>query len=350
MAATFFASLVSADGPANYAGFMTRMSATLERIARIAVDKDEKRARSTDDQDEENDLPGSKRHTSRITPTPHSKLRHQRRGSTTRPAANPTADDTHPHQSAAPLPSSIASITARTYALDNSIPEAIEGFPPVNSLGYVVPMSPDDTTNTQSLQPQLSGISTNPTGLGLNDLNGANIALLNDFRPTINTIPSWQLAEDHSKTTTSPLENTQSPYSATSSNGPGPGAATMFPDSWQVPLTADWQFGDDLWAGLFRTETGSFAPQNTSMPILNAESFLNGPNVPGSESQNIPMNGNTGNSYLGYGTQTMGYNFMPTAPAQGQDQSEAQNGDQNQAQDGDYAQSIFSNAFMGMFS
>lgn len=367
MAATFFASLATGDGPANYAGFMTRMSATLERIARLAVDRDEKRARSADDLEEQEESPVSKRQASRIASS-HQKPRRQRRGSVNRPTVNSNSNAaTHPHprQPAAPLPSSIASINARSNIPDTSIPEVLEGFPPVNSLGYVVPISPSDSSNTQT-QPQPQSLpqlqtsnASNPSGLGLTDLNGANIALLNNMRANMNSYPSWQLAEDHSRSTTSPMDNTQSPYSVASSGGPGPGPGptTMFPDSWQVPLTADWQFGEELWAGLFRTDTsGSSAPQNNSMPILNAESFLNGPDTTETEShnqnqnQNFSVNGNDNGdgsaSYLGYGTQTMGYNFMPAGVSQGQDGN--QDGEQD-AQDNEYSQSIFSNAFLGMF-
>lgn len=58
----------------------------------------------------------------------------------------------------------------------------------------------------------------------------------------------------------------------------------MIPDSWQVPLTADWEFGDNFWAGLFPAEAiaASAQAQEMSFPILSAESFLTVP--PGTES------------------------------------------------------------------
>ncbi|KAJ5649474.1 uncharacterized protein N7484_003197 [Penicillium longicatenatum] len=311
MAATFFATLVSGDGPASYAGFMTQMSATLERIARLAVDRDEKRARSFNDEEEEDQPSESKRQSFRAS---HPKLRH--RGPTHR-SFNPAA-----HQPQATAPSVPNSSTATHQdMIDPSIPEAIEGFPPVNSSGYVVvPMSPGDndfrTTTNIHQQP------TYPTGLGLSDLSGA------DTDPTFgNTYPSWQLAQDHAASTApSPHDNTQSPYSQVNSNGTG----TMIPESWQVPLTADWRFGENLWAGLFRGNS----MQQTSLPILDKDSFLNGPMDP-----EAMMNNNFGNDltgFMGYGTQTMGYNFMPPEP-------------QDQDQDPNQSQSGFSNNFMGMF-
>lgn len=79
--------------------------------------------------------------------------------------------------------------------------------------------------------------------------------------------------------------------------------------------------------------------QVSSLPILNAESFLNRPaDSEPEEPTSRPENG-TGNDhsgYMGYGPQMMGYNFMP----QGQGEAE---------QDGDSSQAIFNSAFMGMF-
>ena len=330
MAATFFATLVSGDGPASYAGFMTQMSATLERIARLAVDRDEKRARSLDDEDDEDQPSETKRQSSRAS---HPRLRH--RAPTHRSSTNLNPAAYQPQATARSAPNS--STATHSNMLDLSIPETIEGFPPVNSSGYVVPMSPSDTndfrttTNTHQ-QP------TYPTGLGLRNLNGP------DTDPAFaKNYPSWQLGQDHTaSTTTSPHENIQSPYSQVSSNGAG----AMIPESWQVPLTADWQFGENLWAGLFRNETLGNSMQQTSMPILNADSFLNGPMDPEAVNNNY---GNDPTGFVGYGTQTMGYSFMPPEPQdQGQGQGHGQYQNQNQG-DQDPAQSGFSNGFMGMF-
>lgn len=326
MAATFFATLMAADGPADYAGFMARMSSTLERIARLAVDRDEKRARSPEEEDEEIQAHGSKKHSSRTHSTPRPKMR-PRRLSTSR-SSMPSMHRQHQPTATSEFHRS----TAHTNMVDTSIPETMEGFPPINSSGYVVPISPGDTT---SFTPptQFTNQQPNPTGLGLSNLNGADINTLMTNFISNNSFPSWPPAQPEEQTQASPL-NTQSPYSATS--GPTPGA---FPDSWQVPLTADWQFGDDLWSGLFRAENMGTSQQVSSLPILNAESFLNRPaDSEPEEPTSRPENG-TGNDhsgYMGYGPQMMGYNFMP----QGQGEAE---------QDGDSSQAIFNSAFMGMF-
>ncbi|OOQ83278.1 hypothetical protein PEBR_35276 [Penicillium brasilianum] len=152
-----------------------------------------------------------------------------------------------------------------------SIPEAIEGLPPVNSEGYVVPQSPsfmNPFPSSITSQPTLPS-ENYPTGLSL---NGTSIT---DF-PS-NTIPTWQLGQDTTAQTTesSPLDSTHSPFS-TNSATPG---TTMFPASWQVPLRADRQFGDNIWSGIFPNETIATSAQaeNVQLPILSAESFLNTP-------------------------------------------------------------------------
>ncbi|KAJ5524330.1 hypothetical protein N7494_010980 [Penicillium frequentans] len=330
MAATFFATLVSGDGPASYAGFMAQMSATLERIARLAVDRDEKRTRTLDDEDDDDQPSGTKRQSSRAS---HPRLRH--RAPTNRPSTNLNSAAYQSQATAPSIPNS--SDANQSNKIDLSIPETIEGFPPVNSSGYVVPMSPDDTndfrtTTNPHQQP------TYPAGLGLQNLNRP------DTDPAFaNNYPSWQLRQDHTASTaTSPHENIQSPYSQVSSNGTG----TMIPESWQVPLTADWQFGENLWAGLFRSESIGSSMQQPSMPILNADSFLNGPLDPEAVNNNFE---NDPTGFMGYGTQTMGYNFMPTE-LQDQSQSQGHGHYPNQNQgDQDPAQSGFSNGFMGMF-
>ena len=211
--------------------------------------------------------------------------------------------------------------------VDPSIPETMEGFPPINSSGYVVPIDPDETFTPPT---QFTNQAPNPAGLGLSNLNGADINTLMTNFISNNSFPSWPPAQSEDQTQ-SPL-NTQSPYSATS--GPTPGA---FPDSWQVPLTADWQFGDDLWSGLFRAENMGTSQQVSSLPILNAESFLNRPaDSEPEEATSGPGNGvgNDHSAYM-YGPQMMGYNFMPQGQGEGD-------------QDGD-SQAIFNSAFMGMF-
>ncbi|KAJ6021778.1 hypothetical protein N7540_007282 [Penicillium herquei] len=348
MAARFFATLVSGDEAANYSGFMARVTATLERIARIAIEREEKRPRSSDDEDDEIKIPGSKRQASRNAPASHSKV-HRRRSSANQPVSTssyPTRPSYHTHTAAQATP---LTTTSSNMAEAISFPEIIEGFPRINSSGYVVPVSEDDPKHFSapiSARPPTQHTRRGPpviqsTGLGLSNLNGASLNTMTDFASTGTTFPSWQLGEDHTQTS-SPHDNIQSPYSATSSGA----GNTMFPDSWQVPLTADWQFGDELaWAGLFRREN----PQASSMPILNAESFLNGPFAsqpePGLDNGTAQPGGNDVNSYLGFASQPLGYNFMPGAPPQ---EGQAQDGNQ-EGQEMDPTQAMFSNAFMGMF-
>lgn len=206
---------------------------------------------------------------------------------------------------------------------DLSIPEALEGLPPVNSSGYVVPLSPSVTTNLPTM-PQQPPITNYATGLGL-DLNGANASDMG--------LPSWQLAQDHTQphtTNSSPMDNTQSPFSQSSTST----SSNMIPESWQVPLTADWEFGDNPWTGLFPTESIAASAQapNIHFPILSAESFLD---MPGTEHDvNMGYNAATGgvenpyNFTAGPGTQD---------PNQGPYQGQSQ------------AESTWPNGFLGLF-
>lgn len=331
MAATFFATLVPGDGPANYAGFMTRMSATLERIARMAVDKDEKRAREPEERDQENQQPGAKRHNHRTVSTSHQKTR---QGSTLRASR---ASNSHNHLATSATNKSTTNPTLR----DLGIPETLEGFPPVNSSGYVVPMSPGSTTFTRSpdQDPTTPTTTSYPTGLGLTNLTNPP--------PTTfqSNIPPWSLTQDNTNihtTTTSPLDlettNSQSPYSQTSSTNTAPHTTTTtntntIPDSWQVPLTADWSYGDNLWAGLFPTETiaASAQAQHISLPILSAESFLTIP--PGEDGAS-----GSNETELGYGG-TSGYDFASGTSAQGMNSWDGEQG----------GESLWPNGVLGLF-
>lgn len=327
MAATFFATLTHpGDGPAHYAGFMTRMSANLERIARLAIEREEKRARSPEDRDQDSSQqPGAKRHNHRPSRS-HAKTRHQ--PSTLRTSA--TTDSTGSHLNSiptAPPPSNLSTTTyPRMSALD--IPEAIEGFPPINSDGYVVPLSPSTPASLPSALPSQHPIpNANYAGLGLHNLTGPGTATT-DLQSC--TLPTWQLGQDTTNQTTesSPLDSTQSPFS-TSSTTPG---TTMFPASWQVPLTADWQFGDNIWSGLFPNESiaASAQAENIQLPILSAESFLNVP---------ADVEADSGTMDNGYaGAAGMGYNsYIP--PPSVQEQGLGQ----------DTAETIWPNGFLGLF-
>ncbi|KAJ5174971.1 uncharacterized protein N7482_000848 [Penicillium canariense] len=320
MASTFFATLAPSDGPASYAGFMTRMTANLERIARLAIEKEEKRTRSTDDPEQQNQQPGTKRHGHQFSRS-HAKARDQPSTLRASMATNPTGTQ---HSSVSTAPStSNTDTTTHPHMPALSTPKAIGGFPTVNSDGYVVPISPSATASfpsTMPLQPAIPNASY-PAGLGLSNLNGVTTS---NF--STGALSSWQLGQDataNHANESSPLDNTQSPFS---NNSTTPGA-NMFPASWQVPLTADWQFGDNLWSGLFPNESitaSSAQSQNIQFPILSADSFLNVP----VDAEQDPSSGFTGTD--------MGYNnYAPprTAQEQGQDTAEA----------------IWPNGFLGLF-
>ncbi|KAJ5669074.1 hypothetical protein N7462_010144 [Penicillium macrosclerotiorum] len=323
MAATFFATLVPGDGPANYAGFMTRMSANLERIARMAVEKSEKRARSPDDGEQDYHQSNTKRHHRKASTANRARSsRHQSSALRSSKTTDSTGPNQHLHTTA---PSATTSSTANNpQRINIGIPEFIEGLPPINSSGYVVPMSPVDTGDYPSstlYTQQPPTITPNyPMGLGLRNIDSSNTT--NDFAP--NTLPSWHFAQDARTHAASSLDNTQSPFSQNSGSTP---TGTMFPDSWQVPLTADWHFGDNLWAGLIPSESiaASASQPNVSLPILNAESFLEVPAGTGNDPQPSypPAEVEYGNS------------FVPGP------------GPQDQSQDS--AESIWPNGFLGLF-
>ncbi|KAF7716833.1 Fungal specific transcription factor [Penicillium ucsense] len=285
MTATFFATLTQpGDGPSHYAEFMSRMSANLERIARGAVDKDEKRGRGPEDQDEETAIPGSKRHNHSSSKSSTGRNRH--RLSRPRPAGNPV----HASSGTASTPAverasklsvkpsaSVAPPPMYPQSTAFSIPDALDGLPPVDCDGYVVPLSPSLSSHTPiatTQYHQLSGHAMDYT---------ANVSRLIPTETTMDGVTPttqsvWPIGQDplSYNTTNSPtFDNSQSPFS---SNSGTPGTAT-FPASWEVPLTADWQFGDQFWSGLFPNESLAASSQtnHVDIPILSAESFLDMP-------------------------------------------------------------------------
>ncbi|KAG0158970.1 hypothetical protein PDIDSM_6490 [Penicillium digitatum] len=319
MVSAFFATLAPGEGSNNYASFMARMSATLERIARVAIEKDEKRARAPDEEDQEYKAPGAKRHTSRTQSAPQHQKKH-RRPTTLRKIMTP-----------ATAPGYSTSSTTTPNRMGISIPDTLEGLPPVNSSGYVVPVSPlPDPGNSSQIQiPYLaSPYSPSPTFLHEAGDNGFCAP----------QIPSWQLSHDFSSTTATqaqapgssgmtpnPINTINSPDSFTST-------ANSIPDFFQYPMSGDWSHGGNLFGGLFPTEY-TFPPLNptetqsadaySSMPILSAGSFIDGaPAIGGQTAQ-------TG----GFDPQNPGYGYAP----QGQE-------DPNQAAD-----PVWPNGFLGLF-
>lgn len=305
MASTFFATLVPGDGPANYAGFMAKVCGYLERTARLVVAKHEKRARSPEDNDPAQHPPTSKRHLSCTASA--SKPKPRPRPTTLRTSMNTDAAGSYHYQTSDTPRASNPSATASSYMADFGIPESIEGLPPVNSSGYVVPMSPGETDYSTATFPNQLPPPSNYPGLGLSNMN--------PNASNLNAMP-WPQTQTHlpdqqgNTTNSSPLDPNQSPFSQTSAQ------SASIPESWQIPLTANWEYGDNLWSGLFPTEAIAAAGtgQEMPMPILDAESFLNqGP------SQN-DLHTATINPELPFGTDSMDYSQMPSAATQGSNQ------------------------------
>ncbi|KAL3446540.1 fungal-specific transcription factor domain-containing protein [Aspergillus insuetus] len=200
MAATFFATLVPADGPCNYARFMTRMSTTFERIARTVLERDQK------------PLPDPKRKVP----------------SKSRPS-DPNANGKPQSQSAA-----TASNNRHTSTSTNiDIPNNLEGLPPINSSGYVVRESPTPSSRSDENSDTSPSSSTHPS-------NNLFPEPHHQQQPSNLTINMSQYQTQHQQ---------QHPY--TTENIPIPFLPALDessftfpqPELWQIPLTADWEFG-----------------------------------------------------------------------------------------------------------
>ncbi|KAL4761526.1 transcription factor domain-containing protein [Aspergillus foveolatus] len=222
MAATFFATLVPADGPCNYVRFMTRMSTAFERIARTVLERDQKMVR-----------PG---------PDPLVKAK----ASKSR-AANNSRSQTPPHTLPQHQSSSVSASATTTVNIPN-----LEGLPPINSSGYVViesptispdqsplpPSSPTSSTNTKSTyssQPQPQTHASDPSSLPQYQYPPTLHSQQHSYAPSTiptDTTTSFPLpALEESSVTTSALAPFPYPFSQTR------------PEPWQIPLTADWEFG-----------------------------------------------------------------------------------------------------------
>ncbi|CAG8923487.1 unnamed protein product [Penicillium salamii] len=277
MASTFFATLAPGGHSNNYAGFMTRISATLERVARVVVEKDQRRAPPFNHEGAEHNS-GKRKHDSRTRNAQHSK---QHRPTNLRTMS--------PTTSSAPAPDS--------KQMNIGIPDSLEGFPPINSSGYVVPSSP--------------GSSQAPS----TDQSFRNEAPSSTF---LAPIPAWQLSQDFSATTTSTAIHSPDPYSG----------ITPIPNFFQTPMDDNWDYSGNLFAGLFPPEHNFQAhPAQSdsypSMPILSAESFMNGaPAVDGNMIQGT-----------GLDAQDLGFGYAPEGQGDGYHGSD----------------SVWSNGFLGLF-
>ncbi|CAG8123834.1 unnamed protein product [Penicillium olsonii] len=273
MASTFFATLTPNGQSNNYAGFMTRISATLERIARVVVEKDQKKALSSEQSKEHN---SKRRDDPQATAARHTK---QHRPTNLR-TMTPTTVPVQP---------------PNVKQTNMGIPDSLEGFPPINSSGYVVPISPSSSQAINTDQPFIDESTTS-----------AFLA----------PIPAWQLSQDFS-TTPSTAIHSPDPYSS----------ENPIPDIFQVPMDGNWDYSGNLFAGLFPPEHNfqynpAQADSYPSMPILSAESFMNGaPAVDG----NVQGTGLDG--------QDMGFGYAPDGQGSGYHGSD----------------SVWSNGFLGLF-
>lgn len=274
MTAAFFATLTSSDASSNYAGFMARMSVTLERLARAVIEREEKRALASDRENKKTNNARGKnpRHTRQHRPT---------NLHTTMPStnSNPTLNSAN--------------------QIYSGIPDPLEGLLPVNSSGYVVPMSPDPDTVPnlyRTFPPEAAG-SAFPV-----------------------PIPSWQLSQDFSAATSTLNSTIHTPDSYSNAN--------PVPDFFQVPMSDDWDYSGNLFAGIIPTEH-NFPPAHSaqvdeypSMPILSAESFLGAPATDGYAAH-----------ATGPSAQNLGYGYGPE-------------GQRDEYQEPD---SAWSNGVLGMF-
>lgn len=212
MAATFFATLVPADGPCNYARFMTRMSTTFERIARTVLERDQK------------PLPDPKRKVP----------------SKSRPS-DPNANGKPQSQSTA-----TASNNRHTSTSTNiDIPNNLEGLPPINSSGYVVRESPTPSSRSDENSDTSPSSATHPSNNLLPEPH-------HQQQPSNLTTNMSQYQTQHQQQQHHPYttENISIPFLPALD-----GSSFTFPqpELWQIPLTADWEFGfgEQFLGGMF---------------------------------------------------------------------------------------------------
>ncbi|KAL6230423.1 hypothetical protein BDW75DRAFT_222787 [Aspergillus navahoensis] len=221
MAATFFATLVPADGPCKYSRFMTRMSTSFERIARTVLEREQKMVRPGPDPDV-------------TAKASKSRAVHSSRTQT------PSNTQSQPHST------SVSASASTTINIPN-----LEGLPPINSSGYVVIESP--TANPGKSPPPSSPISSTNTEPAF-----SNPPQQQPHSSNLSNTPQYQPAlhpQQHTDTpSTIPTNITASlPFptfeeSSVSASASGPFTFPFSqpepePEPWQIPLTADWEFG-----------------------------------------------------------------------------------------------------------
>lgn len=201
MAATFFATLIPGDRPCTYARFMTRMCANFERIARMVLDREQRALK-----------PGEKGHS--VCPSRFSNR------------AMSTSAKSHDDEQS----SSSSSPQVHPSALNGVHIPNLEGLPRINSSGYVVPDSPSDALDTDANIPLNTSIPQ-PSSHPHTPSNP---------QPTSTSAPRSQPPRPANTTS---LENINMLPFSISDN--------LAPDLWQIPLTADWELGNQFWGGFF---------------------------------------------------------------------------------------------------
>ncbi|KKK26598.1 hypothetical protein ARAM_003843 [Aspergillus rambellii] len=211
MAATFFATLAPGDGPCNYARFMTRMSATFERIARTVVERERKAFKPLPDakhKPPKSRLPATTLSNGHISP---------------RSSTNHT--DNRPSQSA-----SSPDDSATSFEIPN-----LDGLPPINSCGYVVRESPSDTHGDLPVSaPHPMNTTATRIAAGLDPSIASDTPQQQQQQqPGITNLDQFQQLPPNNPYA---LGNMTFPLSALEE-------ANFQPDLWQIPLSADWELG-----------------------------------------------------------------------------------------------------------
>ncbi|KAI9924643.1 hypothetical protein MW887_006917 [Aspergillus wentii] len=254
MAATFFATLIPGEGACHYATFMARMCANFERIARSVLERDEK---------------AITRHSSVNS---HSSNEKPPRALSKR--ANPKDSLGANRRS-----QSLSSPSNSGHAASLDIPH-LEGLPRINSSGYFVPESPDTASedlpsstnrplhNTALQNPPTTTTATTPADLS----NPTTRHIARGY----NNQPSSYNPMFPGSTFSSTAENT-TPTEATP------------PELWQVPVTADWEFGGQFLGSLITHGLLEQDPLITTMGSM----------VPGPVDMGFPFGDQSQNQNLG---------------------------------------------------
>ena len=203
MASTFFATLIPGDGPCRYARFMAQMSANFERIARAVLERDGKRIKNEP-------------HHDTTRPRMNASLaRDQESMYTTSPSHSgaPSVDMAH-------IENNIISENSNNTSAENDYLSHHQGTLPDNNPSYTTPNTNTTTAATAASLPQ---IYNTPTTTNTNNLF------------PMNPNPTTTAA-----TTPAATPNDTYNFSGLENIAPPP------PGFWQIPLMADWEFGNQF--------------------------------------------------------------------------------------------------------